>query len=83
MGASDDGQLSKGIISFMNVRLMENIPYVFKTLSETEISGEWLMEEIWNYLNILNENGFRVRGVTCDTHSRNVSAYTKLLAHCR
>ena len=83
VGASDDGQLHKGIMSFVIEGLMENMPYVLKTLPETKISGEWLMEKTWNCLNMLNGYDFRIRGVTYDNYSRNVSAYTKLQAHRR
>ena len=39
-------------------------------------------DEFLECLNVLHENGFRVRGVACDNHSSKVSSYTKLLAHC-
>ena len=81
VGADEDGELYKGIVSFMIIGLTQNIPYVFKALPETKIRGEWLMEELWNCFNILHGNRFRVRGVVCDNHSSNVSAYMKLLAH--
>ena len=38
--ADEDGELYKGIVSFMIVGLTQNIPYVFKALSGIKISGE-------------------------------------------
>ena len=50
VGADEDGKWYKGIVSFMIVGLTQNIPYIFKALPETKISGEWLMEELWKWI---------------------------------
>ena len=47
VGADEGGELYKDIVSFMIVGLTQNIPYLFKALPETKISGEWLIEELW------------------------------------
>jgi hypothetical protein len=78
-GADKDGQLFKGIVSFMIVGLKSNIPYVVKTVPEREIFGEWVKEEMLDCLKKLQESGFNVRGVVCDNHSTNVLAYKTLL----
>ena len=45
VGADEGGELYKD--TYMIVGLTQNIPYLFKALPETKISGEWLMEELW------------------------------------
>lgn len=80
IGTNESGDLYKGVVCFMIIGLKSNIPYVIKTIPEKEISGEWLQDEIFRCLQQLHSNGFQVRGVVCDDHSSNVSAYKKLLA---
>ena len=40
MGSDKDGELYKGIVSFMSVGLTDSIPYIIKV--ETQINREWL-----------------------------------------
>lgn len=78
-GADENGELYKGMVCFMIVGLKSNIPYIIKTVPEKEIRGEWLKDEIIHSLTILQEKAFNVRGIICDNHASNVSAYKKLL----
>ena len=82
VGANEEGELYKGIVAFMIVGLKQSIPYVIKVLPVTKINGDWLKCELLNCLHALHKNGFNVRGVVCDDHSSNVSAYKKLLSDC-
>ena len=61
-GADEDGELYKGIMSFMIVGLKSSVPYVVKTLPEKKITGDWVKESLLSYLKMLQENGFNVRG---------------------
>lgn len=79
-GADDHGELYKGLMCFMIVGLKSNIPFVISSVPEKEISGEWLKDEILKCVTQLHDSGFNVRGIVCDDHSSNVSAYKKLLA---
>ena len=78
-GVDEHGELYKGIMSFMIVGLKSSVPYVVKTLPETQIVGDWVKEALLDCLKMLHESGFNVRGVVCDDHSTNVNAYTQLL----
>jgi hypothetical protein len=78
-GKDKDGELYKGIVSFMIVGLKSNVPYVVKTLPEKEIFGEWVKDELLKCLKDLQESGFNVRGVVSDDHPTNVLAYKTLL----
>ena len=80
VGADKDGELYKGVMCFMMAGLKRNVPYVVKALPEKKIEGEWVKNELLDCLKILQENSFNVRGVVCDDHSTNVSAYKILLA---
>ena len=79
IGADETGELYNGVVSFMVVGLRSNVPYVIKAVPEKKITGEWVKDELLECLNVLQENGFKVRGVVCDDHSTNVSAYKKIL----
>ena len=78
-GVNEDGELYKGIMGFMIVGLKSSVPYVVKSVPETQITGEFVKESLVECLNMLHENGFNVRGVVSDDHSTNVNAYTQLL----
>ena len=80
IGADEDGELYKGIICFMIVGMKSNVPFIIKTIPEKEINGAWLKDEILHCLEMLFENGFNVRGIACDNHPSNVSAYKKLFS---
>ena len=78
-GSDENGELYKGMVCFMIVGLKSSIPYIIQTVPEKEIRGEWLKDKIVHCLTILQEKGFNVRGIVCDDHASNVSAYKKLL----
>ena len=79
VGADEDGELYKGVMCFMIVGLKSNVPYVIKAVPEKKVEGEWVKKELLDCLNVLQENGFNVRGTVCDNHSTNVLAYKSLL----
>ena len=79
MGCDNKGELYKGIVCFMRVGLKESIPYVTKSLPETNIDANWLKTELLDSLKILSNCGFPVRAIFCDNHPMNVSSFKKLL----
>ena len=78
-GADENGDLFKGIMSFMIVGLKSSVPYVVKTCPEKQITGDWVKKSLLDCLKSLQESGFNVRGVVSDDHSTNVNAYSELL----
>ena len=48
MGAAPDGDLYKGIVAFMVVRLKRSLHVVVNAFPETSISGEWIAQKL-NY----------------------------------
>ena len=56
VGVDEDGELFKGIISFMIVGLKQSIPYVVKAQPEKKLDGEWLKSELLNCWNTLHKN---------------------------
>lgn len=79
IGSNETGALYSGIVCFMIVGVKSNVPYVISSIPETKIQGDWLKDKIEDCLNSLKEAGFNVRGIVCDNHASNVSAYKKLL----
>ena len=57
-----------------------NVTFIIKTIPETKIEGELFQNEILYCLQVLQDLCFKVRGVVCNDHSSNVSAFKKLLA---
>ena len=78
IGKDADGELYKGVMSFMIVGLKESVAMIVKAIPECTISGEWLMPEIESVLRNLIKIGFKVRAVICDDHGTNVNAYSRL-----
>ena len=62
----------------MIVGLKSNVPYIIRSVPETKIKGKWLKEEILRVIDVLHEFGFNVRGVVCDNHPNNVSAFREI-----
>ena len=60
VGADENGELYKGVVSFTIVGLKENVPYVIKAVPERKIKGDWLKDEIKNCISILYNNVFNV-----------------------
>ena len=81
-GADENNELYKGLVCFMIVGMKESVPYVIKSIPEIKINGGWLKEQILDCLNTLKSCGFNVRGIVCDNHSSNVSAYKMLPEGC-
>ena len=79
MSCDDKGELYKGIVCFMRVGLKESIPYVTRSLPETNIDANWLKTELLDSLEILSKCGFRVRDIVGDNHPSNVCNFKKLL----
>ena len=77
-GTDSNGQLCKGVVCFMIVGLKSNVPYIIRSVPETKIKGKWLKEEIFRVIDVLHEFGFNVRGVVCDNHPNNVSAFREI-----
>ena len=74
-GTDANGQLCKGVVCLMIVGLKSNVPYINRSVPETKIKGKWLKEEIVQVIDVFHEVGFNVRGVVCDNHPSNVSAF--------
>ena len=79
IGAGENNELFKRLLSFMIVGLKENVPYVIKSVLEVKINGKLIKEQISDSLKILKDCGFRVRAIVSDNHSANVLAYKLLL----
>ena len=56
------------------------MPYVIRSVPETNIKGECLHGEILSCIDALQSIGFNVRGVVCDNHPTNVSAIGNISA---
>ena len=78
IGASENGELYKGIVCFMVLGLKDSVPYVVVAAPEVKLTGEWLKKKIDENLKNLMDAGFRVRGVVTDNHSTNVNAFDYL-----
>ena len=78
VGAEDEGNLYKGIVVFMIVRLKEWIRYIVQAIPEVKFSGKWLADERSNYINDLTSGEFCVRSIVTDNHASNVHAFSSL-----
>ena len=65
--ADEQGQLHKGVECFIIIGLKSNVPYVIRSVPETNIKGEWLQGEILSCIDALQSIGFNVRGVVATT----------------
>ena len=79
IGANEENELYKGVVSFLVVGLKQNVSYMVKSVPETKIDGKFLKEGILESIRILEDCDFRVRAVVSDDHSANVSAFQMLL----
>ena len=78
--ANENNELYKGLLSFMIVRLKENVPYIIKSFPERNIDdGKSIKEQILDSLKTLKNCGFRVRALASDNHSAIVLAYKLFL----
>lgn len=78
-GTDEDGAMYNGLVCFMIIGLTKTIPYVLYSLPKKNLKGDWLRDAILKCIKTLQDIGYHVRGVVCDNHSSNVSAYRKLL----
>ena len=79
MGADEENELYKGVVSFMVAGLKETVSYVVKAVPETKISAQFLHDHILECLKILEDSGFNVRVIVSDNHTSNVSSFNLLL----
>ena len=79
-GVDENGEMFKGMLCFMLVGLKSNTPFIIKCVPEREVNGDFVMNNLKECLQCLHELDFNVRGVVCDNHASNVSAYRKLLS---
>ena len=74
----EEGNLYKGMATFMVVGLKQSIPFAVQAISEVTINGQRLCDKIATNIENLGNAGFRVRGLVADNHSHNVHAFTSL-----
>ena len=79
-GVDENGDIFKGMLCFMLVGLKSNTPFIIKCVPEREVNGDFVMNNLKECLQCLYELDFNVRGVVCDNHASNVSAYRELLS---
>ena len=60
IGSDENGELFKGIMSFMIIGLKSNVPYIIKAIPEIQVNSDWLKEEIEKTINLLHTSGFKV-----------------------
>ena len=77
IGCDDNGDLFKGIITFMIVGVWKNVPFVVKAVPESKIEGKWLSGQTIETIQSLHEIGFHGRAVISDNHPSNVFAFNK------
>ena len=75
-GQDKEGNLYKGVIVFMIAGLKKSLPYVIKAIPETNITGDFIKNEIEESLNTLRSSFFKIRALIADNHPTNVSAYS-------
>ena len=81
VGAATNGELYKGIVSFMIIGIKQNTPYIIKSVPEIKIHKDWLKNEIIGCLKVSTDCGFKVRMIISDNHPCNTSAYHEILNH--
>ena len=68
IGATTNGELYKGIVSFMIIGIKQNTPYIIKSVPEIKIHADWLKNEIIGCLKVLTDCGFKVHMIISDNH---------------
>ena len=53
--AATNGELYKGIVSFMIIGIKQNTPYIIKSVPEIKIHADWLKNEIIGCLKVLTD----------------------------
>ena len=69
VGADDERNLYKGIVTFMIMGLKESIPYIAQTIPEVKFISEWLADKMSNCIDDLTSAEFFVRGIVTDNHA--------------
>ena len=80
IGCDENGNLFKGIMTFMIVGVRRNVPFVVKAVPESKIEGKWLSGQIIETIQSLHEIGFHLRAVISNNHPSNVSAFNELFS---
>ena len=70
-----EGNLFKGVTTFMINSLKQSIPFVIKAIPEVKIEGLWLSEQIDECIYTLHKTGFNIVAVISNNHYKNVSAF--------
>ena len=72
IGCDDNGNLFKGIMTFMIVEVRKNVSFEVKAVPESKIEGKWLSCQTRETIQSLHEIGFHVRAVISDSHQQRV-----------
>ena len=75
VGVDSEGNLFKGVMTFMMSSLKQSIPFVIKAIPEVKIEGLWLSEQIDECIHTLHKTGFNIVAAISDNHSTNMSAF--------
>ena len=78
IGTATNGELYKGIVSFMIIGIKQKTPYTIKSVLEIKMHADRLKNEIIGCLNVLSDRGFKVRMIISDNHLCDTSAYHKI-----
>ena len=68
----EEGNLYKGIFTFLVVGLKQSIPFVVQTIPEVTFNGQWLAEKISDNIDSLLEIRLCVQGIVTDNISYKV-----------
>ena len=60
IGKDKDGNLYKGIVTFMIVGIKTRTSYVIKASPEVRVNGSWLANELDGCISLLADNGFQL-----------------------
>ena len=74
IGAATNGELYKGIASFMIAGIKQNTPYIINSVPSTKIHACWFKNEIITCLKVLTGCGFKIRMIISDNNLCNTSA---------
>ena len=80
IGCDDNGNLFKGIMTFMIAGVRKNVPFVVKAVPEAKMEEKWLSGQLIESIQSLHEIDFHVRAVISDNHPSNVFAFDELFS---
>ena len=78
-GVDKEGNLYKGIVTFLVVGFKLFIPFVVQTIPEVTFNGQWLAETFIANIDNLIEFGLCIWGTVTDYHSANVNVFSPLI----